>query len=172
MSTSRFLFLACLALVSLPTAAPAQPDPVRISDGWAITTQDLQAFNQPWMTPSARDSVLQRACAWLRDRFDGMWETAERTIAMLRMYQATLDSRYLEELKIYTDAALRYRDDHHPVQKIDEFRGFVAAGWGGKGVNSAGYHAVVEVVSGLYGYSIAAFARIVADNPALQSRWG
>ena len=44
--------------------------------------------------------------------------------------------------------------------------------WGGTEVNSGGLHHVEEIVSSLYAYPIAAFARIVAEDPSLQAVYG
>jgi hypothetical protein len=59
------------------------------------------------------------------------------------------------------------------AQRGDGLRGGkVMRAWGVKGVGYGDYHSSSVTVAGLYAYPIAAFARIVAENPALQGLYG
>jgi hypothetical protein len=109
------------------------------------------------------------------------WSTAERMTAMMRMYELTQDLRYLDHLSQLIDLILFYRDDHYPGNPdpackrceptpIDDFRGGHVAGWGG--VQFGNLSGISEDLTGVLTYPIAAFARIVAEDPSLQADYG
>ncbi|MEK6374973.1 MAG: hypothetical protein AABO58_20040 [Acidobacteriota bacterium] len=156
---------------------------VTISSGTAITAADIAMFDASWMQPDQRSEAFQRAYGNLYERSAVIaWEVGDRMAAMARMYELTRDVRYLSHLREFIDgidgAVLKFRDDNHPgdihgggilAQPLDEFRGRVMPAWGGK---TGGLHSVDEVVSSVYAYPIAAFARIVAEDPALHTAYG
>jgi hypothetical protein len=157
---------------------------VTVSDGKASTAADIAIFDATWTQPLQHQQALDQAYWWLYKRFDGgVWETGQRMAALARMYELTHERRYLDQLREFIELALRFRDDHHPgdihstgedipAQPLDEFRGRVMPAWGGKSVNTGGLHGVGEVVASVYTYPIAAFARIVAESPALHATYG
>jgi hypothetical protein len=158
------------------------PGMITLSPGREITAGDIDQFNAKWMQPAERLDALLRANGNLYVRNDRIvWEVGDRMTAMARMYELTRDLQYLDHLCDFIETALRFRDDMHPGNEndglpalpLDEFRnkrGLPA--WGGKSPNRGGLHAVVEVVSSVYAYPIAAFARMVAEDPALQALYG
>lgn len=163
-----------------------QGDPglVTVSNGRQLTAADVTMFDATWTQPFQHRRASSRACWQLYNRYDAAaWETGERMSALARMYELTHQRRYLDQLREFIEHALLFRDDHHPGDihdtgadvaplPVDEFRGRVVPAWGGKSVNSGGLHHVDEVVSSVYACPIAAFARIVAEEPALHPTYG
>jgi PASTA domain-containing protein len=162
--------------------APPPPPGVTISEGPQVTASDLAQFDARW-TPEhegfvrrTRDQILARC------DFCG-WELAERMHALARIYDLTHDERYLVQLRELIGPALEFRDDKSqggttsegqviPPPPADQFRGRVMPAWGGQSVNYANLHRVDEVISSLYGYALAAYARIVFEHPPLWARHG
>lgn len=157
---------------------------VTLSAGTAITAADIAMFDARWTQAVQHEAALGGARWKLYERVGvGVWETGDHMSALVRIYELTLDRRFLDQLRDFIEAALLFRDDRHPgglsetgevipVQPLDEFRGLVMPGWGGKSPNSGGLHHVAEVVSSAYAYPIAAFARIVAEDPTLHTTYG
>ena len=105
---------------------------------------------------------------------------------MVRMFELTRAPKYLKHLWDIAEITLRYRDDRHPGDGrgrddngdcmvcrppfIDGERGGVQAAWGSglyaDYVGGGGLNPVDAVTSGDYAYPIAAFARIVAEDPS------
>ena len=162
------------------------PGFIVVSPGRQVTADDITIFNEQWMQPFERQNALGFATYTLGNRDpDGVWGTGERMAALVRMYELTKDTRYLDHLHEFTQLALKFRDDlpfdgpeaPRPVEQIRNKVGVPA--WGGdgglpnvEGVEYGGLHHVEEVVSSLYAYPIAAFARIVAEDPSLQREYG
>jgi hypothetical protein len=194
---TRTFQLQHLLLPVLATATvTVQGDPglITVSDGREITADDRAKFNGQWMQPFQQTKAEVQAESWLIKRFDaGAWETSERMAALARMYDLTrdrpIDERlpYVHQLSKLVKFAFDNRDDQHdgfddpdtkgvfdfPPSPLDEIRGLPGLpAWGGKSPNSGGLHRVDEVVSSLYAYSLAAFARIVAEDPALHTAYG
>jgi len=160
-----------------------QGDPgfITVSLGRPITAEDIAKFNAQWMQPASIKQALDFATWTLQNRDpDGVWGTGERMAAMVRMFDLTQDTRYLDHLQDLIQVALKYRDDlpldrDRPdlIRLTDQIRNKVGlAAWGGPEVDYGGLHHVDEIVSSLYAYPIAAFARIVAGHPTLQVRYG
>ena len=160
-----------------------QGDPgfITVSLGRQIAAEDIAKFNAQWMQPASIKQALDFATWTLQNRDpDGVWGTGERMAAMVRMFALTQDTRYLDHLQDLIQVALKYRDDlpldrDRPdlIRLTDQIRNKVGlAAWGGPGVDYGGLHHVDEIVSSLYAYPIAAFARIVAGHPPLQVRYG
>ena len=146
------------------------PGFLNISAGSELSSQDLQTFNAQWMQPYEIDWRFQRTCNNIRDRNDAIvWEAFEFTLAMVRMYELTRDPKYAKALGKFADYMLSKRNDRHPQPKQDEYRGDVSSAWGASNVNTGGYFRMGEITSSLYGYSIAAYARIVLENPTLRA---
>jgi hypothetical protein len=112
-------------------------------------------------------------------------------MAMAHLFDLTHDARYLIHLREFIELALRYRDDHYPgnpdpacrrcePRPIDDFRHGHVAGWGGvqdgalsiSGCPAGGCSGISEALTGIYAYPIAAFARIVAEDPSLHAAYG
>ena len=160
------------------------PGVITVSAGPEITLQDLSKFDAHWMQPAQRQVAYERAYWNLYQRnVSIVWEAGERMTTLVRMYELTHDTRYLDHLHQFTEAALMFRDDHHPgdiyatgedlpVPARDEIRGQTGLpGWGGSSLITARRH-VVDEVSFHYAYPIAAFARLVAEHPELYGRYG
>jgi hypothetical protein len=171
-------------LASSRTVTPRADEFVRLSPGRTIAPADIAAFDAAWTQPAKHDAALNQSYWFLYHRFDaGAWWAGEHMAALARMYDVTREPRYLALLRAFIEQALTLRDDQHPgdihntgddlpPRPVDQFRGQTVPGWGGKSLNSAGFHRADEVVSSLYAYPIAAFARIVTENPALQPTYG
>jgi hypothetical protein len=175
-----------------------QPPPalVTISDGTEITVDDIAKFDTQWMQPAYQANQVNGALCVLFFRFGaGAWGVGERMRALARMYDLTHEIKYLDYLHDFAEVALRYRDDNYdpgiapyqpgtdgytcqaqtapfPKQPIDDFRGKNEPGWSGRLYDDVGYSTMGEDASNLYAYPIAAFARIVAEDPSLQAKYG
>ena len=150
------------------------PGFITVSTGLPVTAEDVAKFNEQWMQPYERQQALVFATSGLqRHDPDVVWGAGERMAAMVRMFDLTRDRRYLDHLHEFTQAALAFRDDLAPDRPLDQIRNKAGLpAWGGTEVNSGGLHHVDEIVSSLYAYPIAAFARIVAEDPSLQVVYG
>ncbi len=157
------------------------PGFITVSPGRQVTADDIAKFNAQWMQPYQHDFWIGWAGGLLAARDpDGVWGTGERMAAMARMFDLTQDKRYLDHLRELSQLALKYRDDlpldkNRPdlIRLTDQIRNKVGVpGWGGRSVSYGGLHHVEEIVTSVYAYPIAAFARIVAENPSLQPVYG
>jgi hypothetical protein len=82
---------------------------------------------------------------------------------------------YLERLRLIAGALLANRDDHRSIPPtnrppIDSFRQRAMEAWGGVTADRNGRWNTDVVTSGMFVYPMAAFARRVGDNPALQTK--
>jgi len=98
--------------------------------------------------------------------------------AMVRMYELKQDARYLDHLFDLIQVALEFRDDRpldsdpNVSRPLDEIRNKVGLpAWGGGLLDNYGLHSVLELTSSYYAYPIAAFARILAEDPAIRARY-
>ncbi len=186
-STTTYSLISKYPAGALRTLARAtvtvhgDPGFITVSPGRQLTADDIAKFYAQWMQPAQRKLWLGRS-GWLLSQHDpdGVWGTGERMAAMARMYELTRDSRYLDHLRELVRLALQYRDDlpldrgnFKLVRPTDEIRNKVGVpGWGGRNLSYGGLHHVEEVVTMVYAYPIAAFARIVVENPALRTVYG
>jgi hypothetical protein len=181
-------------LLANPVVSSAQAPPPPISSPFVSISTDNQTspseiakFDAVWMSPDATkgrlardDDAMHRRQGWIA------WGLAEEAPAMERMYTLTHDPKYVEYLRQLAIIVLRYRDDRHPGggDPLSCFdckppfndmtrNGFPQAAWGqgdyGGYVQGGGLHPVDEVRSGIYNHTLAAFARIVLEDPSLQS---
>ncbi len=182
-----------------PSSAGFYTDPEIVSiHGTAVTSDDIRRFDNKWMTQDQHDlfiSVIHNAFWVAYDQFgipfeSVVWMIGERMAAMARMFDLTGASKYLDHLRELSNLVLLGRDDHidlqpepppqsipsfqpNPPSRADGIRGNrVMPAWGYKGVGAGGFHHSALVVAGVYAYPVAAFARIVAENPALQAVYG
>ena len=182
------------SLLAQPAASNAQtPPPPPISSPFVsitldpqTTAQEVAKFDEIWMSPAATKGRLAWDDSALHDRQDWIaWGFAEEAPAMVRMYELTHDPKYVEYLRQLAIIVLRYRDDRHPgtgdplrcmdcTGPFNDYtrNGLPQAAWGngtyGNYVRGGGLHPVDEVTSGIYNHTLAAFARIVLENPSLQ----
>jgi hypothetical protein len=116
-----------------------------------------------------------------------------------RALEATNGRKYLDHLRAINNLVLQFRNDQHPGDDfpngdnprcvhcqpraegrqrgfMDRERGAVEAGWSGathwEWANDGGLNPMDAVTSGLYAYGVAAFARIVSEDPSLQAEYG
>ena len=141
-----------------------------------MTADDIAEFNEEWMQPWAIEAALGTATSRLFNKdSSGTTEVGERMAAMVRMFEVTHDTRYLDHLFDLIEIVLRYRDDRlfgSGPKVTDEIRNKVGlAAWGGGLLDNYGLHSVNEWTSSLYAYPIAAFARILAEDPAARARY-
>jgi hypothetical protein len=156
-----------------------------LSDGPAVTAEDLAQFDRKWAGDHAGRSCLARQR--LAERCDPcVWEIFDRMHALIRMYDLTHDQKFVVQLRDLVEHAFQFRDDRHPgrvevlpacascddcvavdlpPRPLDLARQKVVPGWGGKSPNSGGLHGVSVGDSALYAHAMAAFARIVLENP-------
>lgn len=105
------------------------------------------------------------------------WDKGRRTSALVQMYDliAPLDperaGRYLERLRRIADALLANRDDKRNFP-ADSFRARVMPAWGAFTQNRDCKWNTDVVTAGVFTYAMAAFARRVADTPALHVLYG
>jgi hypothetical protein len=156
--------------------------PIEISPGLGVTAAEIHAFDELWMTDAARqnDKVLAEQTV-SGNPWPGPWTIGgELMAAMVRMYDLThgLDyvghrgSIYRDHLYELSCIALDYRDDRRPNGIEDPFRGRVMPSWGEDGPAQGDLHWAGLDTAGLYSYPIAAFARIVAEDPDLHTQYG
>jgi hypothetical protein len=149
------------------------------------------------MKPADQAGQVNGALCVLFFRYaPGAWGTGEIMRALVRMYDLTHQIRYLDHLHEFTEVALKYRDDNYdpstppyqpgsdgytcaatsapfPKHPVDTFRGKNELGWsGGRLYDDVGPGKMDEDASNLYAYPVAAFARIVAEDPSLQVKYG
>lgn len=150
------------------------PGAVAVSDGPKFAHDDIADFNALWMQPYEVNRRFQRVCNNLRDRNEtATGEAFEFALAMVRMYDITHDVRYAKALGKFADYIMTKRDDRHPDERTDFFRDLKRGpGWGGAGANTANYYTLDERASSLAGYAVAAYARIVLEDPTLRMQFG
>lgn len=186
-------FIGCIAgcrakCSKSATVPPTTFTPVTISNGGAVTAADIAAFDAQWMQPAALANELYWAQCTFFDRFTPeTWTTEPEMTALARMYEITRDRKYLDADQQFIELALQYRDDNYnptppypcgytssyaPPHPVDAFRGLVMPAWGGTNPDHACLNFVPEATSSLYGYTIATFARIVAEDSTLQPVYG
>jgi hypothetical protein len=147
------------------------------------------------------DQLLKEAEAAHKLRKHG-YAFPDRMLAMVHLFELTHDERYLKHLRQFIELALYYRDDNYPGNldpacqrcepaPIDDYRGAHVAGWGSpEYVDQHGVKVPLKVtpsgqrcphdlcsgisedLTGLYAQGVAAFARIVAEDPSLQAAYG
>ena len=163
-------------LASVRITVAGDPGLIQVSPGGVVTADDIAEFNEQWMQLWATNAALGTAQSRLFNKdSSGTTEVGERMAAMVRMYDLTHDPRYLDHLFDLIEIVLRYRDDR-PLgsgpKVTDEIRNKVGlAAWGGGLLDNYGLHSVLEWTSSLYAYPIAAFARILAEDPAARARY-
>jgi hypothetical protein len=155
------------------------PGFIGFSPGRQVTPYEIAKFNQQWMQPFPKLAALAFAESTL-SKLDtsGATATGEWMAAMVRMFDLTQDPRYLDHLRDFIQLALNFRDDRpldsgpNVIRPTDQIRNKVGLpAWGGGMLDTYGLHSVDELVSSLYAYPIAAFARILAENPPLRARY-
>jgi hypothetical protein len=155
------------------------PNLVYLSNGNQVTAGDVQLFDELWMYPPLMASTLvDYANALQQSQTGWIWDIGERMQAMVHMYEVTHATRYLDHLRDIIDVVLTYRDDRRTdVQNFDPFRadwpGPMPA-WGQR-TPATGYIWTASTnadLAGVLTYTIAAFARIVAEDPWLQGAYG
>ena len=186
-------FVSSLLLGPGTTAASA-PALVSISPGPQITNLDLARFDTRWMSSEQMAKRLDDTRYALKNRqVEFAWGIFDTTMAMTRMYDLTHKQKYLDHLRDVNDIVLQYRDDKHPGDDfpqgdspicltcqppfIDHEHGRVMAAWGSGLVDSdfvdnGGLTPVEPVISGVYAYGLASFARIVAGDPKKHAVYG
>jgi hypothetical protein len=163
-------------LASATVTVIGDPGFITVSSGKQITADDITKFNQQWMQPWQTSKDLYTAQQTLSQLdSSGTTGNGERMAAMVRMYDLTHDTPYLDHLFDLVQIVLKYRDDR-PLdggpKVTDEIRNKVGlAAWGGGLLDNYGLHSVLEWTSSLYAYPIAAFARILAEDPVVRARY-
>ena len=166
-------------LASATVTVKGDPGFITVSFGKTLTPDDITKFNQQWMQPFSTGAALEFARSTLSSLdSSGATATGERMAAMVRMFDLTHDTRYLDHLLDLVQLTLKFRDDRpldsgpNVFRPPDQIRNKVGLpAWGGGLLDNYGLHSVDEIVSSLYAYPIAAFARIIAQDPALQARY-
>ena len=90
------------------------------------------------------------------------------------MYDLTHNRIYLDHLRDLSRVVLSFRDDRRGEQPraVDAFLGQVMPAWDQRGVACGSLHHASLDAAGIYSYPIAAFARIVSENPELHVDYG
>jgi hypothetical protein len=166
-------------LATVTVTVTGDPGFITVSYGKHLTADDITKFNQQWMQPLERAAALNFATSTLSN-LDSSGDTGngERMAAMVRMFDLTQDPRYLDHLLDLIEIVMHFRDDRpfdtgsNVFRPTDEIRNRVGLpAWGGGLLDNFGLHSVLELTSSLYAYPIAAFARILAEDPALRARY-
>jgi hypothetical protein len=169
-------------------------DPIiSISPGAQVTAQDIAQFDARWMGAARLQRLADYDWELKNRRAYIAWGIGDDTSAMVRLFELTHDRKYLDHLRDVDNIALHYRDDNHPGDDfprggnpicmncrppfVDRVRGKVEPAWGSgiiytDYVDDGGLTPVDTVTSGVYTYGIAAFARLVAEDPSLQADYG
>jgi hypothetical protein len=146
-----------------------------ISSSPEITDADLRMFDVKWMHPTrvkAEQVIVGNAMHANQNRT--VWQTTDHMMALVRMYETTHQARYVDALSGFAATVMQYRDDRRTDRiMFDQIRGdLMLPAWGGSGPDQANLYAVDEAVSNDYAYAVAAFARVVAEDSALQATYG
>jgi hypothetical protein len=181
-------------LLARPANIAAGPPPiVTISPASRVTAQDIAQFDARWMSAADLKQRLSEYTYGLTNRQVWMaWGVFDDAAAMVRMFELTHDPKYLDHLRKVNHLVLDFRDDHHPGDDfprfdnpvclncrppllVDRVRGKVVPAWGSGILYSdyvidGGLNPVILVISGVYVYGLAAFARLVAEDPDPQRR--
>ena len=176
----------------------ALPPPiVTISPVSRVTAQDIAQFDARWMSAADLEQRLADHKYGLKNRqVMFAWGVFDDASAMVRMFELTHQRKYLDHLQKVNNLAFDFRDDQHkgddfpPTPEfprgnnpiclncrpsfVDGVRGKVVPAWG-SGIYSdyvvyGGLNPVDSVISGMYVYGLAAFARLVAEDPDPQLR--
>lgn len=97
------------------------------------------------------------------------WSAAHDLLALVQLYDATRDARFLETAAGAFDAALAGLDSRSGL--LDEVRGTVMPGWGNRRYSGGLRHAWL-VHAGILTYPMLELARRVAADPVLEPRLG
>ncbi len=147
---------------------PPSDDRTRLSEGTDVTQYDTRRWKDKWWEDEKWKNV-DRLEARFKDNDLGYWNDSKAIHAFGLMYQATCDSEYLAHWKSFNDVLLMYRSDKQIPQRVDTRRGVVAPAW----TYFDEGHAHAEIaINGIYGHSLAWFARVVAENPTLHEQYG
>ena len=189
--------LACGAIPALADTGMQVPCAV-LDNGNQLTAADIQLFDERWMKDADRNARLGDWASGLKDRQGWIvWGVGDDAIAMVRMFELTHNRKYLDHLVAINKLVLKFRNDHHqgddfpnkdnprcidcrpqlrPWGFPDKERGNVEPAWNGgthwEWVADGGLTPAIPVLSGLYAYGVAAFARIVAEDASLQADYG
>ena len=96
------------------------------------------------------------------------WGESYILMSLVEMYKATRDTFFLDKMVLHADAVIARRDDLMTPPLLDQVRGKVMPAWGS---SSYGTRTVFLSHTGMIAYPIAAFARIVLEDPALRSKY-
>jgi hypothetical protein len=147
----------------------------------ATVLADADTFSRTWFSISDDQEAAQTDADFpMSLNQPPLWAYGARIEALVRIYDlvAPLDSvrgdRYLERLRRILSEVLARRDDKRRLTNgqvpMDAFRHRIMAGWGGITHDRDDLFNTDAVTSALMTYGMAAFARRVADDPALQAR--
>jgi hypothetical protein len=140
----------------------------------------ILADSKDFFSTYCASSPDQGVVDWINGGLGPSWTLGAHAAAVVQMYDlvAPLDraqaARYLECLRQIAGALLDNRDDNRlipPVDPVDPFRGRVMPAWGGLAGDRDGNWNTDVSTSALFTYAMAAFARRVADNPALHAQY-
>ena len=170
-----------------------------IADGTQVTADDIAQFDNRWMSDADKSARLSTyAWAMVNRQAWMQWGIADESRAMVRMWELTHDPKYVDQLQAIDNILLKGRDDNntgddYPGQAdldtwahnanpmcvkckppfTDRERGAVEPAWGSgmypDFASDGGLNPADPMMSGLYGYALAAFARIVAEDPSLRA---
>jgi hypothetical protein len=127
-------------LANATVTVNGDPGLITVSFGKQLTADDITKFNQQWMQPWSKEEALgfARFTMFTLDS-SGDTSTGERMAAMVRMFDLTKDTIYLDHLLDLIQVALKFRDDRpldsgpnvfRPPDQIRNRLGLPA--WGGE----------------------------------------
>jgi len=151
-------------------APPAAP--IRLSEGNDVTRSDADVWKAAWWRASLFDVEALRRRFQINSGVNGVsyWNPDYKDILALGlMYEATEDPDYLARWKQINDVLLEYRSDRQSPPRVDTRRNRVCPAWT---YWWQGHDHAEIAINGVYGHSLAWFARIVAEDPRLHARYG
>jgi hypothetical protein len=177
---ASLVFAAALAWPS--TAHADDPSLGHLGDGHDPTQvlADSDWFRELYFGAPDDDEVVTIDDSFTPRGMPPYWAFGYRAAALVQMYDLTapLDRaralRFLERLRRVAAALLANRDDHRRIPPsyappVDFFRQRTMEAWGAVTADRDEQWNTDAVTSGMFVYAMAAFARRVAEDPALQA---
>ena len=143
------------------TSVPAEKLKVQKPD--QITQEAEKVFNEL--------AAKQPDTTWIKNASGGSlgWSESYRLMAFVGMYEATGNTKYINEAIQRMNAVLEARDDRH--QRVDEYRNKIMPAWGSD-IYTKGKWYCWGVHANMVCYPIARLAYLIKRDPNLDRKYG